>query len=394
MSILYLDTFSGISGDMMLGLLVDLGVDLAAIEAELAKLPVSGYRLLQRSEKRHSIGGTRVEVQCEEKQPARSWSVIDAMLEESSLEAPTSNLARRIFRRLGEAEAQVHKVELEAVHFHEVGAVDAIVDIVGSAIGLRLLGTQEVYCAPLPLSSGMIRGAHGAMPLPAPATLQLLQGQPVRNAGCDRELVTPTGAAIATEIAQFGSMPELTIERTGYGVGGWTLEDRPNLLRGILGTKQASSGFEHDVVTVIETHLDDSLPEWLGSLIDRLMAEGALDVAFAPLQMKKNRPGTRLTVVARTHQANRLAELILRESSAIGVRMHETRRMKLRREQGTVQTGFGEVAVKLIYQGDQLLRVTPEHTSCQELAASTGRPLPDIYRTVTVIANRRFGRED
>ena len=394
MSILYLDTFSGISGDMMLGLLVDLGVDLNLIEAELAKLPVSGYQLMQRSEKRHSIGGTRVEVLCDNKQPARSWSEIDAMLAQSDLTEVVRNRARRIFKRLGEAEAQVHQVDLNEVHFHEVGAVDAIVDIVGSAIGLQLLGVQEIICAPLPLSSGMIHGSHGAMPLPAPATLQLLLGKPVRDAGSNRELVTPTGAAIAADIAQFGDMPELTIERAGYGVGGWDLEDRPNLLRGIIGVKNTTDGFEYDSVTVIETHLDDSSPEWLGSLLDRLLSEGALDAGMTPLQMKKNRPGTRLTIVARPHEAQQLAELILRESSAIGVRMYETRRMKLRRESASVQTPLGVADVKLIYQGESLLRITPEQASCQKLATDNGRPLPEIYRVITTAANRQFGLED
>lgn len=394
MNILYLDTFSGISGDMMLGLLVDLGVDLNLIEAGLAKLSVSGYRLEQRPEKRHSIGGTRVEVICEDKQLARTWSEIDAMLAKSSLAEPVRNRARRIFRSLGEAEAKVHQVTLDEVHFHEVGAVDAIVDIVGSAIGLHLLGVEKTICTPLPLSSGMIRGSHGAMPLPAPATLQILQGKPVRNADCDRELVTPTGAAIAVEIACFGDMPGLTIERIGYGVGGWDLDDRPNLLRGIIGTENTTDGFEQDTVTVIETHIDDSSPEWLGALTERLLSAGALDVGLTALQMKKNRPGTCLTVMAQPQQANPLAQMILRESTAIGVRMHETRRMKLRREPATVQTTFGEAAVKLIYKGKTLLRITPEHDSCQALATASNRPLPEIYRAITSAANRQFGLED
>jgi len=394
MRILYLDTFSGISGDMMLGLLVALGIDLNLIETELAKLPVSGYKLKQSLEKRHSIGGTRVEVVCEDHQPARTWSEIDTMLAESSLVEPARKLARSIFRSLGEAEAKVHQVALNEVHFHEVGAVDAIVDIVGSAIGLHLLGVDKVICAPLPLSSGMIHGSHGAMPLPAPATLQLLQGKTVRDAACDKELVTPTGAAIAAEIAQFESMPELTIERIGYGVGGWDLEDRPNLLRGIIGTEDTAAGFEKDTVTVIETHIDDSSPEWLGGLSERLLSAGALDVGLTPLQMKKNRPGTCLTVVAQPQQAKPLAQMILRESSAIGVRMHETRRMKLRREPATVQTAFGQAAVKLIYEGSNLLRLTPEYDSCQELATASNRPLPEIYRAITTAANRQFGLED
>jgi len=394
MTTLYLDTFSGISGDMTLGLLVDLGIALDSLQAELGKLPVNGYRLEQRQEKRHGIGGTRVEVVCDGGQPSRTWSEIDAMIEASALPLPVKDTARRIFRCLGEAEAHVHRVGLDEVHFHEVGAVDAIVDIVGSAIGLHLLEIQEVICAPLPLSSGMTQGSHGSIPLPAPATLQILSGQPVSNAGSDQELVTPTGAAIAASVTRFGPMPEMAITRIGYGVGGWDLEERPNLLRGIVGRQSLASGFEHDLVTVIESHIDDSSPEWLGALIDRLMDEGALDAALAPLQMKKNRPGSRLTVVAKPHDAASLARTILLESSTIGVRMYETRRIKLRRQSATVRTRLGDAEVKLIYEAERLLRITPEHASCQQLAKASGRPLPYVFGIVKATANRQFGLEE
>jgi len=394
MTTLYLDTFSGISGDMTLGLLVDLGIAPDSLQAELGKLPVNGYRLEQRQEKRHGIGGTRLEVVCDGGQPSRTWSEIDTMIEASALPLPVKDTARRIFRCLGEAEAHVHRVGLDEVHFHEVGAVDAIVDIVGSAIGLHLLEIQEVICAPLPLSSGMTQGIHGSIPLPAPATLQILSGQPVRNAGSDQELVTPTGAAIAASVARFGPMPEMAIARIGYGVGGWDLEERPNLLRGIVGRQPLATGFEHDLVTVIESHIDDSSPEWLGALVDRLMDEGALDAALAPLQMKKNRPGSRLTVVAKPHDAASLARTILLESSAIGIRMYETRRIKLRRQSATVRTRLGDAEVKLIYEAERLLRITPEHASCQQLAKASGRPLPDVFRIVTATANRQFGLEE
>jgi uncharacterized protein (DUF111 family) len=240
----------------------------------------------------------------------------------------------------------------------------------------------------------MISGSHGSIPLPAPATLQILSGHPVRNADSSRELVTPTGAAIAASVARFGPMPEMMIDRTGYGVGGWDLEDRPNLLRGILGRRQPAATFEHDYVTVLETHIDDSAPEWLGSLIERMMSDGALDAALSPLQMKKNRPGSRLTVIAEPANADALAQTILRQSSAIGVRMHETRRLKLQRQVATVRTSLGDAAVKLIYESERLLRIAPEHASCQQLAEASGRPLPEVYRIVTTAANRRFGLED
>ncbi len=378
MSLLFLDTFSGISGDMFLGLLVDLGLEPAELEAELRRLPVPGWRLEVRREKRLGIEGTRVEVLCEEQHHHRTWADIDRLLADS----PLADGARRIFRRLGEAEAAVHGVALERVHFHEVGAIDAIVDITGAAIGLRLLGIREVLSSPLPLSRGMVATAHGRFPLPAPATARLLEGAPVVDAASDRELVTPTGAAIATEIARFAGFPEMTYERVGYGVGGWQLPDRPNLLRGFLGRRREEAVLETDRVTVLETHLDDANPEWLGPAMEKLLEAGALDAGFTPLQMKKNRPGVRVTVIAPLERANELSRLLLRETSAIGVRSYETRRLKLRRETRTIATPLGEAVVKVLFEGNEQLRVTPEYESCRELARRSGRPLPEVYRLV------------
>lgn len=391
MTTLYLDTFAGISGDMCLGLLVDLGLAPATLEADLRTLPLDGWRLDVRGETRHGIGGTRVEVLCDQPQPQRSWGDIDAMLAASLLPPAVTGRARGIFRALGEAEARVHRVALDQVHFHEVGAVDAIIDIVGTAIGLHRLQIETVVCSPLPLSAGLVRGSHGALPLPAPATLELLRGLPVRTADSDRELVTPTGAAIAADLARFGPLPALTVDRTGYGVGGWELDDRPNLLRGILGRTAPGDGLLHDTVTIIETHIDDSLPELLGTLLDRLFEAGALDAAYTPRQMKKNRPGVTLTAVAPPALADSLATLVLRESSAIGVRLYDARRLKLRREVRTVGTPLGPADVKLIYEGETLLRVAPEHAACVALARSSGRPLLDVYRLVTAAAERTFG---
>jgi uncharacterized protein (TIGR00299 family) protein len=390
MKTLCLDTFSGISGDMFLGLLVDLGVDLEAIGNELRQLPVTGYNLTSRREKRQGIEGTRVQVAIDEQHHHRTWADIDQMLADSGLSDTVKHRARGIFLRVGVAEAAVHGVPLETVHFHEVGAVDSIVDIVGAAIGLELLGVKQIICTPLPLSTGSVVCAHGILPLPAPATLEILKGLPVVDGRSDQELVTPTGAAIAAEIATFSPLPALTIERIGYGVGGRDLSDRPNLLRGVLGTAMATSGLQHDCVTVLETHIDDSTPEVLGHLLERLLAEGALDAAFTPLQMKKNRPGVRLTVVVRPEEAERLARLILRESSAIGVRYTNCDRLKLRREAATVQTRIGTAQVKLLFDGDQLLRITPEFDSCRDLAAATGTPLPEVLRIIEQAAATLF----
>ncbi len=381
MNILYLDTFSGISGDMFLGLLVDLGVSLEDIEADLRTLPVPGWRLESRKEKRMGITGTKVDVLLEGPAKSRNWADIDGMLRDSDLKAPVRDLARRIFRRIGVAEATVHGAPLEKVHFHEVGAVDSIVDIVGAASGLHRLGPADVVCAPLPCSRGMVKTSHGPFPLPAPATLEILRGVPLEDARCDRELVTPTGAAIAAEIARFASLPAMTLEKVGYGAGERKLADRPNLLRGLLG-KTESWNPEQDRVTVLETHLDDANPEWIGALMERLLEKGALDAACSPLQMKKNRPGVGITVVCPPGKSAALAKMLLRESSAIGVRHFETWRFKLRREERTVRTPLGEARVKLLFDEGKPVRVTPEFESCRSLASANALPLPEVYRLV------------
>ena len=380
MRTLYLDCFSGLSGDMFLGLLLDLGLDRRQLEEELAKLPITDYQLRIGREKRHGIEGCRLRVECAEQHHHRSWSSIDLLLAESALAPEISDLARRFFRRLGAAEGKVHGIAIDQVHFHEVGAVDAIVDLTGAAIGIHLLGIEKLVCAPLPLSRGMTRSAHGPLPLPAPATLELLQGIPIVDSGCARELVTPTGACIVAELAEFGGLAAMAIERTGYGVGGWQLEDRPNLLRGILGETKENG--EVDSVCVLETHIDDSTPEALGYLMEQLFDAGAFDVGYTPLQMKKNRPGLRLTVITPPSLSDKISRLILHESSAIGVRRYITERRKLRRELAIVETIIGEAQVKLIYDGAKLVRVTSEFESCRQLAQQSGRSFEEISRIV------------
>ena len=386
--ILYLDPFAGASGDMFLGLLVDLGVEPEQIEAQLRCLPLDGWSLAWQREKRRGIEGCRALVAVNDEQQHRSWRDIDQMLAESSLAAPVRELAQRIFQRLAEAEGKVHGVSAAEVHFHEVGALDALVDIVGVAAGLVALSPSRIVCGALPFATGMVLSAHGRYPLPAPATLELLRGWPHRPDASESELLTPTGAAIIAEVASFGPFPAMTLEQVGYGVGSRDPGDRPNLLRGCLGRVENRGG--RDKVTVLETHLDDSTPELLGYLSERLFAAGALDVGYSPLQMKKNRPGTRLTVVAPPAEQEQLARLILRESSAIGVRFCESERLKLRREAGVVTTVLGEAVVKLIFEGEELLRITPEFESCRTLAAATERPLAEIYRLVEQAADEKY----
>jgi len=393
MRTLYLDPIAGIAGDMFLGLMFDLGVASKEVETELAKLDLADYEILISNQKRCGIAGTYFNITFSPDQPARTWQSIDMMIAESGLEPDDKALARRIFKRLGKAEAKIHGIELEKVHFHEVGAVDSIIDIVGAAIALNRLGVDQVLCAPLPLGQGSIKSAHGEYPLPAPATLEVLTGCPTRADDSGLELVTPTGAVIAAEIATFIAMPEMVIDKVGYGLGSRDMANRPNVLRGILGDS-AEVRADDDTVTVIETHLDDCNPEWLGYLIDTLFAHGALDVAYTPLQMKKNRPGTRVTIISPVELAMKLEQLLLQNSSAIGVRRYETRRRKLRRECRTVPTAMGDVTVKCLFEGDKLVRITPEYESCRILAETNNRPLPEIYRLAERAADHLFNDQE
>ncbi len=389
MKTLYLDCFSGISGDMFLGLLIDLGLDPLLLESELKKLHLPGWQWQINREQRQGIEGCRVQVLCDTNQPHRHWSDIDKLLADCSLDLNIKECARRIFLRLGQAEAKVHGIALEEVHFHEVGATDAIIDLVGAAIGLELLGVEQLICSPLPLSRGMASCAHGALPLPAPAVLELLAGTPVVDSGSDKELVTPSGAAIAREAVCFGGLPTMQIEASGYGVGGWQLQDRPNLLRGLLG-QATETGLQSDQVMVLETHIDDGNPEWLGALLEDLLDAGALDAAFNPLQMKKNRPAARLTVVAHQEDTQKLARLILTGSSASGVRCYPVERYKLERRIIEVETEIGPATAKLFFDGKELLRVAPEYEPCRRLAKSTGLLLPEVYRLVETAALNKY----
>ncbi len=389
MKTLYLDTFSGISGDMFLGLLLDLGVQQQQLETELAELPITGYNLDAKREQRHGIDGCRVQVHCEETHHHRSWNTIDTMLTESKLEPAVKATARKFFLRLGTAEAKVHGIDIDRVHFHEVGAVDAIVDLVGAAIGLHILKIDQLRCSPLPLSRGMSHCAHGALPLPAPATLEILQGKPVYDSNSDKELVTPTGATIVAELAVFGSFPTQPLGTTGYGVGGWELEDRPNLLRGILYEDTPAIQTD-DQIQLLESHIDDSTPEQLGHLLELLFSANVLDAGYVPLQMKKNRPGNLLKVVCRSTQASTIATLIMRESSAIGVRSTNCERYTIDRRIETVTTPLGCARVKLISADNEFLRLTPEFDDCQKLAQQSRQTLQQVYRQVETAAYKQL----
>jgi hypothetical protein len=398
MKLLYLDCFAGISGDMFLGALLDLGVSEERLRAELQKLPLSGYQISSRRVVKQNISATKFDVM-EDQAPAlhksgehRGYSDIVAMIDRSALSSTVKERAGRIFRRLGEAEAKIHGIPLEEVHFHEIGAVDSIVDIVGACIAVEALGVDEVQASPPKLGSGIVEIAHGRFPVPAPATLELLRGIPVESSSDRVELVTPTGAALLVEFCTtFGPMPAMSIEKIGYGAGSRDLENAPNVVRAVLGKSAADPDMgigagsrrfpdaETDTVAVIETNIDDMNPQLCGEVMERLLAAGALDVYLTPVQMKKNRPGTLLTVLGERKGVDALTELILTHTTSFGVRVHEAQRRKLAREIVTVETRFGEIEVKIGRLAGRIVARSPEFESCKQAAARFKISVKDVY---------------
>lgn len=377
----FFDCYSGASGDMVLGALLDLGLDVAFLRHELTKLGLKGWRLEANRVVRDGLAGTQVQVRVQgEKRRERRLADIEAIIESSGVAISARERALEVFRRLAAAEAQVHGISPQEVHFHEVGAIDAIVDIVGAAVALDALDIRRVHASSLPLATGSVEAAHGALPLPAPATLSLLAaaGAPTRPAATDRELVTPTGAAILTTVAEF-SQPSMVLERVGVGFGSWELP-WPNVLRVWLGAA-GQDGLETGEVTVIETNLDDSSPEHLAFAMERLFEAGALDVFFTAAQMKKNRPGVVLTVLALPACVDELARVILRETTSLGVRFRTAQRLMVPRRSDTVPTRFGPIQVKIkLIDGKEV--VSPEYEDCARIARERAVPIASVYEAV------------
>jgi len=341
--------------------------------------------LLEATEvKKKGFRATHIQVVTEPEHKHRHLHHITAMIERSILTSRQQDLARRIFARLAEAEAKVHGTTVEKVHFHEVGAVDSIADIVGTAIGWDLLGADRLICSPVPTGCGTIKIAHGQVSVPAPATAELLTGIPLAPSDVLAELTTPTGAAIvATLASQFGSVPAMRIARIGYGAGTRDLEQQPNLLRLLLGEVTDAGGggtWRDDPVWVLETNLDDVPGEWIAYCGERLLAAGALDIYNTPIQMKKNRPGCLLTVLCRDADVTRLEEIIFAETGSLGIRRWHAARHVLDRQAVEVPTPWGNVAGKLAHLATGETRFAPEYESCRQVAAATGQPLRDIYR--------------
>lgn len=388
--IAYLDCFSGVSGDMLLGALLDAGAPLEVLRTELGKLPLTGYRLEATKAQRASIAATKATVALEEaKQPHRRLPDILSLIEQSSLPPDDKQRAGDVFRRLADAEARVHGREPESVDFHEVGAVDAIVDVVGAVVGLRLLGIEALYCSPLPAGGGAVAAAHGELPVPAPATLELLAraGAPLAG-GPDAavELVTPTGAALVTTLARF-ERPAMSIRAVGYGAGARDTEGRPNVLRLWLGDALEA---RPATMLLIETNIDDMNPELYAYAQERLFAAGAADVWFAPVQMKKNRPGVLLSVLCPIEREDAIADVLLRETSTLGVRVREVRRHEAERETLEFASSLGPTAVKVKRLPGRPPAVAPEYEACARLARERGLPLAEVYRTIQAEAERHL----
>ena len=377
MKIAYFDAFSGISGDMTVGAFLQLGVSLDALRHELNTLDLSGYRLRQTIRQRSGIQATKFEVEVHQPQGERASRAIADMLRVSALVPQVKEMALRIFDVLAQAEGHIHGVPPQDVHFHEVGAVDSIVDIVGTAFCLHTLGIEQVYVSPLPMGSGVVTSRHGILPVPGPATLELLKGFPVCLADGQSELVTPTGAAILAAVAQPGSVPAVQIEAVGYGAGERELSDRPNLLRVIIGQTQEPP--RTDQLLVLETNIDDLNPEFYEHIMERVLAAGARDVFLCPIHMKKNRPGILLWVLCEVADRERLSGLLFAETSTLGIRVYPVERLALRREHKTLETRYGRVGIKLAHQPDGRIHIAPEYEDCKRCAREHDVPLSVVY---------------
>jgi uncharacterized protein (TIGR00299 family) protein len=399
MRTLYFDCFAGISGDMTIGALLDAGVRFEDLREQLGTVPLRDYKISAERVMRGSLAATKFNVAFQEAEHhERHLSDIAEMVERSQLSAKTKARATQIFEKLAAAEAQVHGKTIEEVHFHEVGAVDSIIDIVGAAICSELLGIERFVCSPLRVGYGSIQAAHGTLPIPAPGTAEILRGTPIYAGDREGEFVTPTGAAIVASLCDsFSTMPPIEFDTIGYGAGTRNPKDFPNVLRVICGKaideqadnkmtgqqlpeRYISGNIEAQLIQVIETNIDDMNPQSYGFIMDKAFALGALDVFLTPVQMKKNRPGVLLTVLCKEGQFAALIDLLLTETTTLGVRYYQAHRRILEREIEMVQTEFGEVRIKIARQGERILHFQPEFDDCAQVAERTGVSLLDVQQ--------------
>jgi uncharacterized protein (TIGR00299 family) protein len=393
MKIAYFDCFSGISGDMVLGALVDAGCPLAQIEAGLQPLGLEKWSISSEKVKRGALVATKVNVNSTEDHHHRGLSIITGRIEKAGLAPRAAERATRIFRRLAESEARIHGVSIEEVHFHEVGAVDSIVDIVGSAIGFELLGIEKFACSPLNVGGGTVKTAHGILPVPAPATADLLSGKPTYTGVISRELVTPTGAAIVSTLCdEFGTQPAMSVSQIGYGAGSADFKEQPNVLRIQIGDSAEKSVTAWDErITVIEANLDDMNPQIYGYFAEKALHAGALDVFATPVQMKKNRPGMLVTLLCAPELADKLADLLFSETTTIGIRSYEAQRRVLAREAVSVETQYGAIRMKVARLNGHILNAAPEFDDCRRIAEERGVALKQVIAEASLAWARQGG---
>ena len=393
MNVAYIDCFSGISGNMVLGALLDAGLTLEDLRRGLARLDVSGYTLRAEPVLKRGLRGTHVTVEVEQHGPERHLHHIEEIITGSSLPGRIQERSIAVFRRLAEAEAKVHNAPVDHVHFHEVGALDAIVDIVGAVVGFDMLGVERIYASPIRIGRGTVRCAHGEIPVPAPATAELLKGVPTYGRDIDAELVTPTGAAILTTLAEgYGAAPPMTVEQIGYGAGTRELP-HPNLLRISLGhpiDEMAGLEYETDRVTVVETNIDDMNPEFYQHVFERLFEAGALDVYLTPITMKQSRPAVQVSVLVPDGRLHAVVDVLVTETTTIGVRFTKVERWKLARCREQVETPYGRVGVKIARRDGTVLNVAPEARDCRRLADEHGVPMKAVYAEAEDAARKRF----
>jgi uncharacterized protein (TIGR00299 family) protein len=389
----FFDCYSGISGDMILGALIDLGVDAQKIRRALKSLDIGGYKITTHQVKRGLIAGTKVQVSIKKTRKthifSRKYSDIKRLITESDLSASVKKNSLEIFKRIARVEAAIHKTTMEKIHFHEVGAVDSIVDIVGGVFAMESLELDKVYASPLNVGEGIVECAHGSLPVPAPATLKLLKGIPVFSNGVKRELTTPTGAAMISFYANyFGSLRPMKIVDDGYGAGDHIIPEMPNMLRVVMG--EVSAMPDEDLV-LIETNIDDMNPEFYELAMESLFKAGALDVYLTPIIMKKSRPANKISVLSSETNREMMIEILLHETSSFGVRYYQVGRTTLEREMQTVKTKWGPVKIKIGELNGQVIRISPEFEECKKISKKKKVSVKQIYDEAYFQAIKLFG---
>jgi len=393
MKIAYFDCFSGVSGDMIVGALLDAGLDLGSLEAELLKLGLEGYSVSAGRVGRGAITGTKFTVETDESGRGRTVGEITRILGASALDEDVRSSTLAVIDEIAQAESRIHGKPVDELHLHETSGLDSIVDIVASIAGLKMLGVEAVFASKIHVGTGFVECAHGTLPVPAPATVALLKGIPVYSRGIESELATPTGAALLRVLAQdFGPLPEMKVETVGYGAGSRELE-MPNMLRVVIGDI-GSATYERDEVVLVEVNIDDMNPEVFGHASDLLWERGALDIYLTPVFMKKNRPGTMLTVLVAQEHVDGIVSTIFDETTTLGVRMTNVERRKLTREILHVETRFGRIGVKLGRAAGRVVNLAPEYEDCREAAVRCSVPLADVYDEVRAAARKVIVAEE